>query len=519
MNIGSLAAQQGRPATDPAYPASKGAVLGLTVSLAHNLGADGICVNAINPGFIRTEIHDAFSDEQLATLAADVPLHRRRRQGWRPSEDIADAVLFLLSSRVGLHHRRVPQCQRRIKDGIMSDGYRISVDIGGTFTDCTVVAPDGAVTIGKSPSTPPEFATGFINSVAAAAEHMGMPLSDLLAQTDRLSHGTTVGINAVVSRTGARVGLISTVGHGDSLRILNNTGRTNGQPVERILDYAASSLPERFVRREDVVEVTERIDAFGEVVVPLDRDGVLRAAEGLLEQGVETLAVTTSGATSTRSTRTRARELLDERYPDLYISYGSQLAQRIGEYPRTATAVLNSYIGPLMRDYVTTLLDELGANGYGDRLLFAQCDGGLIDAEDVIARPVMTLSPGPVGGVVASAQRGRRTRPGEHHRRRHGRDDLRRQRHRRLPAADPRRASWSSSTTSSCGWSTSSRSAPAAAASPGSTPSRARCGSARRARAPTPGRSATAAAAPSRRSPTPTSCSACSTPTTSSAGG
>lgn len=98
VNIGSLAAQQGRPATDPAYPASKGAVLGLTVSLARNLGADGICVNAINPGFIRTEIHDAFSDEQLRTLAADVPLHRSGVQGNGLPIDIANAALFLLSA-------------------------------------------------------------------------------------------------------------------------------------------------------------------------------------------------------------------------------------------------------------------------------------------------------------------------------------------------------------------------------------------------------------------------------------
>ncbi len=98
VNIGSLAAQQGRPATDPAYPASKGAVLGLTVSLARNLGADGICVNAINPGFIRTEIHDKFSPDQLRTLAADVPLHRDGIQGNGLPLDIANAALFLLSA-------------------------------------------------------------------------------------------------------------------------------------------------------------------------------------------------------------------------------------------------------------------------------------------------------------------------------------------------------------------------------------------------------------------------------------
>lgn len=96
VNIGSLAAQQGRPTTNPSYAASKGAVLGLTVSLARHLGEYGICVNAINPGFIRTEIHDQFDDEQLAPLTADIPLHRRGEHGahGRP-EDVAAAVAFL----------------------------------------------------------------------------------------------------------------------------------------------------------------------------------------------------------------------------------------------------------------------------------------------------------------------------------------------------------------------------------------------------------------------------------------
>lgn len=99
VNIGSLAAQQGRPSTSPAYPASKGAVLGLTVSLARHLGEYGICVNAINPGFIRTEIHDHFTDAELAPLMADIPLNRRGEPGRRGEpEDIANACLFLASS-------------------------------------------------------------------------------------------------------------------------------------------------------------------------------------------------------------------------------------------------------------------------------------------------------------------------------------------------------------------------------------------------------------------------------------
>ena len=96
VNIGSLAAQQGRPTTSPAYAASKGAVLGLTVSLAHNLGEYGICVNAINPGFIRTDIHDQFSDAAIARLAADIPLHRHGVPGEHGlAQDIAGAVAYL----------------------------------------------------------------------------------------------------------------------------------------------------------------------------------------------------------------------------------------------------------------------------------------------------------------------------------------------------------------------------------------------------------------------------------------
>jgi NAD(P)-dependent dehydrogenase (short-subunit alcohol dehydrogenase family) len=96
VNIGSLAAQQGRPTTNPSYAASKGAVLGLTVSLARHLGEYGICVNAINPGFIRTEIHDQFDDEQLAPLTADIPLHRHGRHGEHGTpDDIAAAVAYL----------------------------------------------------------------------------------------------------------------------------------------------------------------------------------------------------------------------------------------------------------------------------------------------------------------------------------------------------------------------------------------------------------------------------------------
>jgi N-methylhydantoinase A len=286
------------------------------------------------------------------------------------------------------------------------DRFRIGIDIGGTFTDCTVYSEASGVRMAKAPSTPDDFSQGFFNALAAGAESIGISLEELLTRTERLSHGTTVGINAVVSRTGSRVGLIATKGHGDALRILDNTGRTNGMPVERILDYASSSLPERFVKRGDVAEITERIDCFGDVVVPLDVEHLEREAERLLGQGVETLAVSYLWSHLNATHEDASVAFLADRYPDVYVSSGAKLAQKIGEYPRTATAVINSYIGPLMRDYVGRLLRGLRERNYLSKLLFAQCDGGLIDADDVIDRPVMTLESGPVGGVIACEKSG-----------------------------------------------------------------------------------------------------------------
>ncbi len=284
--------------------------------------------------------------------------------------------------------------------------FQIGVDIGGTFTDCVVVDSSQNVTVAKAPSTPDDFSRGFFNALQEAARVRGLSLGELLDATTKLAHGTTVGINAVVSRTGARVGLMATKGHQDSLRILNNTGRTNGMPVEVVLNYAESSLPERFVRRRDVAEITERIDCFGEVVVKLDLEQVEREARRLLGQGVETLAVAYLWSHLNPEHEEATVSLLQTLFPSVYISSGACLARRVGEYQRTATAVINSYIGPLMGEYVTRLLDGLADRGYHERLLFAQCDAGLIDAEEVIARPVMTLESGPAAGVVASLLNG-----------------------------------------------------------------------------------------------------------------
>ena len=126
---------------------------------------------------------------------------------------------------------------RRLDPNIAAEsGYSIGVDIGGTFTDCTVVDVEGRVFTGKSPTTPEDRARGFIASIEIAAETMSLGLRQLLARTERIVHGTTTGTNAIVARHGARIGLITTAGHGDVMFLMRGSGRTSGLPPDELLD-------------------------------------------------------------------------------------------------------------------------------------------------------------------------------------------------------------------------------------------------------------------------------------------
>lgn len=278
----------------------------------------------------------------------------------------------------------------------------VGVDIGGTFTDCAVVAPDGSITVGKVPSTPDDFSQGFFAAITNAGEGLGLTLEELLGRTRRLAHGTTVGINALVTRGGARVGLLATKGHGDALRIRDNTGRVTGANVGEMLHYAASTLPEDFVAPECVGEVVERMDFKGDIVVELDRDQAAEAIRGLLEQGVEEIAIALLWSFANPAHELALEALVAEVAPGIEVSTAHRIAPRLGEYPRTATTVFNAYIAPLMRVYIDRIGEGARASGFEDPVLFATCSGGLVEATVARANPLLTVKSGPVAGVVAT---------------------------------------------------------------------------------------------------------------------
>ncbi len=285
-------------------------------------------------------------------------------------------------------------------------GFLVGVDIGGTFTDCAVIGDGGAMTVGKARTTPADPASGFFASIAVAAEKLGLSEAQLLEQTDRLAHGTTTGTNAVVTRRGARIGLLATRGHADAIRIMDNTGRATGVPLEQLLHLPSSDLPEPFVERGLEREITERVDYAGDVVVPLAENEVVAAATELVRAGVEALAVCFLWSFMNPAHELRAAELIRGAHPQLHLSLSHELAPKVGEYPRMATTILNAYVGPLMGTYTREIESRASALGYRGDVLFMQCNGGLASGERARAAPIQTLQSGPVAGVIATGEFG-----------------------------------------------------------------------------------------------------------------
>jgi N-methylhydantoinase A len=281
--------------------------------------------------------------------------------------------------------------------------YLIGVDIGGTFTDAAVVDEDGRITAAKALTTPDDLSEGFFAALAVAADKLGRSLTDLLAETERLAHGTTVGINAVVTRRGARIGLLTTIGHGDTLKIMNNVGRSTGVDIITRMHYPSSDLPTPFVNDALVREIVERVDSRGRVCVPLDEDGLRRAARELVSDGAEAVAVCFLWSFMNNAHELRAGEILAEEHPEVIVSLSHKVAPKLGEYPRMATTVLNAYLQPIMQSYTHRIEQRARELGYDQSVLFMLCHGGLAEGNRARELAVQTLQSGPVGGVVGTS--------------------------------------------------------------------------------------------------------------------
>ena len=265
---------------------------------------------------------------------------------------------------------------------------RIGVDIGGTFTD--LVALDettGAVVTTKALSTPRELLQGVLSCVDQA----GVRLADCRF----VMHGTTIGINALLERKGARTGLITTEGFRDVLEI----GRGDFLKMYDVL----YRRPEPLVPRGRCREVPERLTATGEVLLPLDESAVQKAARELAAEGVESVAVVFLFSYRDSAHEVSAAQIVAREMPGVSVSASHRITQEWREYERTSTTVVNAYVQPIMDRYLGEFGKGLAGRGFTGQLLVTQSNGGAFSLDAARSKPVHTIESGPAAGVTGSA--------------------------------------------------------------------------------------------------------------------
>ncbi len=284
------------------------------------------------------------------------------------------------------------------------DGSRffVGTDIGGTFTDLVVLEDGERPRLFKSPTTPGDRAAGVVNALELAAEDYGLELADFCGSIAYFAHGTTAATNALIERKGAPTALLTTKGFRDTLLIQRSTSSWVGLGGETG-HYSVRRNPDPLVPRDLVVEVTERVDSKGSALVRLDPDEVRGLLRRLVGAGVSAVAVSFLWAFVNPGHEEEVARIVEEEFPGLYLTVSHRIAPVLGEYERTATTVVNSYLGPVIRDYVAGLEDRLGAAGFAGEVSIMDSGGGVMKAADAARRSASMLTSGPAGGVLASA--------------------------------------------------------------------------------------------------------------------
>lgn len=272
--------------------------------------------------------------------------------------------------------------------------YRIGVDIGGTFTDFTVVDEDGRFTLYKEPTTPDEPTRAIERGLAAVAERMGLEQADLLARTRLFVHGTTIATNQVIQRNGPEIGLLCTEGFRDVLYL------RDGFKPERF--NIRLPHPVEFVERSLRLGVPERIGPDGAVRTPLDEQAVRDAAATFRERGVRAVAVAFLWSIVNDAHERRAAELLAEELPGVHVLTSADVLPEIREWERTSAAVLSAYIAPGIDEYLRRLERILDEAGLQRRPLIMQINGGCASVEEILHRPVYALGSGPAAAPAAA---------------------------------------------------------------------------------------------------------------------
>jgi N-methylhydantoinase A len=276
----------------------------------------------------------------------------------------------------------------RSASGAAGGAHRAAVDVGGTFTDVVALdAVSGALTVDKVETTPSEPSRGVLDSLAKS----GAPMGDI----SYFVHGTTLALNALLTRTGARVAIVTTAGFRDVFEL----GRTDREPMYD-LTY---KKPDSLVPRSLVFEVPERLAWDGAVLQPVDEAAVRAAAAGIAAREVEAVAVCLLHSYANPAHEAEVGRVLAEALPGVDITLSHELLRVYREYERTSTSVLDAYVKPVVRHYLDELDEELGGRGFEGHFLMMRSGGGAMTVGAAKERPINLVLSGPAGGVVGAA--------------------------------------------------------------------------------------------------------------------
>ena len=269
----------------------------------------------------------------------------------------------------------------------MTSTSRVAIDVGGTFTDVVEVLPaTGEIHFDKVPTTPAQPTAGVLDAFRATRS--------ALAEVATFTHGTTLGLNALLTRTGARTAVISTAGFRDVYLLGRTDRRTNYDITYR--------PPPALLERYDTFEVPERCLFDGSVHRPLDEDAARAVAATIAQRGYESVAVAFLHSYANPAHELRMREILAEEAPGVAVTLSHELSREYREYERTSTAVLDAYVKPIVRRYLARLEDELHAGGFAGRFLMTRSGGGAMTANAAREQPVSLILSGPAGGVIGA---------------------------------------------------------------------------------------------------------------------
>lgn len=284
--------------------------------------------------------------------------------------------------------------------------YVIGVDVGGTFTDAVLDDDAGNIVAAKAPSTPPDYSQGVMDVLGVLAEQLGMPVEKMLADTHHIAHGTTSSLNALVTGNVPPVGFLTTAGHRDSIFIMNVEGRYLGGSPDQLQNVLGQSKDHGLLPKRHALEVIERIDRDGAVIVPLDEESVRTSVRKLLDADVKAIAVSLLWSFKNPAHEQRIREIVHEIDPDMFVSLSSEVSPRIREFARSSTTVMSAQIGPGLRDYLGSLEGRLREHGLVGPLLVMQSNGGAIAAAEAPSTAISTVGSVLTGGVVGAVSLG-----------------------------------------------------------------------------------------------------------------